>query len=77
MVFEGDTAFDYLFIGGDLRTFNGLWGLIKADGFKVAAVTLSAVPLPAAMPLFAAALGLFGVVGMRRRFTESARASAA
>jgi len=67
--FAGDTAFNYLFVGGDLATFCGC-GIWEADDFKVAGLSaaVSVVPLPAAMPLFAAAIGLFGLVGMRRKY---------
>ncbi len=73
VVFSGDEVFDYLFIGGDLEIFKGC-GYCESDSFKVANLTISPevspgpgpVPLPAAFPLFTAALGLFGFLGMRR-----------
>lgn len=50
---------------------SSLLGPISTDGFDVDAVSVAAVPLPAALPLFGAALGLFGLFGWRRRRTAA------
>lgn len=42
------------------------------DGFDLASISVSAVPLPAAAPLLAAALGGLGIASRRRRNKKSA-----
>jgi len=57
----------YTFAGGFISDLFGIGATHYSDDFKLYAVTVSPVPLPAALPLFAGALGLFGAARWRRR----------
>jgi hypothetical protein len=67
--------------GHDLVTFAGTFGsvLFQSSGqafeYTLAADPL-ATPLPAALPLYAAGIGVMGLLGRRRRRLQSARAEA-
>ena len=60
---------------GSVYVFNQVWDSNlfgigakgKYDNFKIEGFHVTPVPLPAALPLFAGALGLFGLFGWRRR----------
>ena len=62
----------------DLGTFdffqivNG--GTSNSDG-QIASISINQVPLPAALPLFVAGLGLLGLLGLRRKRKATATAS--
>ncbi len=51
------------FSGSKFTIRNGGGG----NGFRVAGITVSAVPLPAALPLFGGGLALMGLIGWRRK----------
>ncbi|MHA1600696.1 MAG: hypothetical protein ACTSW2_07700 [Alphaproteobacteria bacterium] len=77
---------DYaVFLFSDTNTSNmrntGLWSTLELGGIGMSHITayqLSAVPLPAALPLLGSALATFGFVGWRRRKrAETAKAAAA
>ncbi len=60
---------------GNVYVFNSVWNgdlfgigaKGKYDNFKVEGFHVTPVPLPAALPLLAGALGLFGLFGWRRK----------
>jgi hypothetical protein len=52
----------------------GIGAVYKKHDFKLHSITVSPVPLPAALPLFAGALGLFGAAGWRQRRKAAAAA---
>jgi hypothetical protein len=52
----------------------GIGALKHHDSFKLYSITVSPVPLPAALPLFAGALGLFSAAGWRQRRKAAAAA---
>lgn len=45
-------------------------GDLEFSGWDLEAASFSAVPIPAALPLFGSALGLFGLMGRRRRGSQ-------
>lgn len=51
-------------LNGDLF---GIGALAYNDDFKIASVTVSAIPLPAAFPLYAAGMAVLGFMGWRRK----------
>lgn len=68
---------DRLIIGGLLPNFSVAGGEcvdIPCGQFNIDNVELNAVPLPAALPLYSAALGFLGYLGWRRRRTGNATA---
>lgn len=61
-------------LNGDLF---GIGAIGDNDDFKLASVTVSAVPLPAALPLYGAGIAVMGFVGWRRKQKLAAAAAAA
>lgn len=61
----------YAFLGNLLKTgdFFGIGAIGKKHDFKIASMTvsISAVPLPTALPLYGAGIALLGFVGYRRK----------
>jgi hypothetical protein len=56
-----------------LRIYSGANGIQAADNFYYIPASPSVVPLPAALPMFVAGLGLFGLVGRRRALIKAAK----
>ncbi len=60
-------------------TFNSVWNgdlfgigaLDRNDEFKIKSMTVSAIPLPAALPLYGAGLAVLGFIGWRRKRNQS------
>jgi hypothetical protein len=48
-------------------TIDPILGDFTADGYEVARITVTAVPIPAALPLFLGAVGAMGYLGRRRQ----------
>jgi hypothetical protein len=57
----------YVFAGNYVSDLFGIGATHKSDDFKLYALTISPVPLPAALPMFASAFGAFGAVRLRKR----------
>jgi len=56
-----------------LRIYSGANGIHAADNFYYIPASPSVVPLPAALPMFVAGLGLFGLVARRRALIKAAK----
>ncbi len=57
----------YVFGGNFVSSLFGIGATHYSDDFKLYALTVSPVPLPAALPLFAGAIGAFGAARWRKR----------
>ncbi|HSM42509.1 MAG TPA: VPLPA-CTERM sorting domain-containing protein, partial [Afifellaceae bacterium] len=57
----------YVFAGNYVSSLFGIGATHYSDDFKLYALTVSPVPLPAALPLFAGAIGAFGASRWRKR----------
>jgi len=57
-----------------LKDISASLGSISKDGFDVAAISVSVVPLPAALPLYGAGIAVMGFIGWRRKRKASATA---
>lgn len=68
----------YSFLGGLLKTGDlfGIGAIGKYHDFKIASMTVSvsAVPLPAALPLYGAGMAVLGFIGYRRKKKQTASA---
>ncbi|MEX1034494.1 MAG: VPLPA-CTERM sorting domain-containing protein [Sneathiella sp.] len=80
---DGDGVLNLVGVNFDGNPFNvggiageifgiGAWG--NNDDFKIKSMTVSAVPLPAALPLYGAGLAVLGFVGWRKRRKAAALA---
>ena len=76
-------AFRYTDANTDFMRNVGLWNTVELDegigliGMShITAYQISAVPLPAALPLLGSAFAALGMVGWRRRRAETAKAAA-
>lgn len=66
----------YAFLGALLKTGDlfGIGAIASNDDFKIASITVSAVPLPAGLPLYGAGLAVLGFVGWRKKQKAAAKA---
>ncbi|WP_373085180.1 VPLPA-CTERM sorting domain-containing protein [Sneathiella sp.] len=60
--------------GGIIGKLFGIGAWDNNDDFKIKSMTVSAVPLPAALPLYGAGLAVMGFVGWRKRRKAAAQA---
>jgi hypothetical protein len=73
---NGQNPYNFVAINGEHITSITMQAALLQD-IKQASLNVNAIPLPAALPLFATGLGLLGLLGLRRKKKASATLAAA